>query len=255
MTTFAGSVAAIFLAQALLKNFSGKGLVPDALTTSPEFVIAVAIGAGATVILAALLGFPISTTHGLTGALVGAGLVAAGSQMNFAALGKTFVAPLLLSPLLAMALGGGLYLLFRSARLRLGVTKEIGRGGGGDGGGWFAQCAEGCRHHEPQDYRDESRPGFCRQSFDRAAGDDGEFQRIAGQHDARERWLAAGHGNRDPTDEMEASPGRTGLMGGDAASRRIAGRCNLPGDPMNRFEQAVSELRRGKTEILQINVG
>jgi len=125
ITTFAGSVAAVFLAQALQKKFSGTGLVPDALTASPEFVIAVAIGAGATVILAAVLGFPISTTHGLTGALVGAGLVAVGSQMNFAALGKTFVVPLLVSPLLAMALGGGLYLLFRSARLRLGVTKEM----------------------------------------------------------------------------------------------------------------------------------
>jgi PiT family inorganic phosphate transporter len=125
VTTFAGSVAAIFLAQTLLKRFSGKGLVPDALTASPEFIIAVAIGAGATVLLAALLGFPISTTHGLTGALVGAGLVAAGSQLNYAALGMTVVVPLLLSPLLAMALGGGVYLLCRSARLRLGVTKEM----------------------------------------------------------------------------------------------------------------------------------
>ena len=30
ITTFAGSVCSIFLAQTLLKNFSGKGLVPDA---------------------------------------------------------------------------------------------------------------------------------------------------------------------------------------------------------------------------------
>ncbi|MGH7947351.1 MAG: inorganic phosphate transporter, partial [Opitutaceae bacterium] len=29
VTTFAGSVAAVFLAEALLKKFSGKGLVPD----------------------------------------------------------------------------------------------------------------------------------------------------------------------------------------------------------------------------------
>ena len=87
VTTFAGSIAATFLAQALLKTFSGKGLVPDAFTASPEFVLAVALGAGATVILATLLGFPISTTHGLTGALVGAGLVAAGTRVNFALLG------------------------------------------------------------------------------------------------------------------------------------------------------------------------
>src|SRR5213596_1429872 len=94
LTTGAGSVAAIFLAQALLKKFSGKGLVPDALTTQPEFLLAVALGAGATVILATLLGFPISTTHGLTGALVGAGLVASASGVNFSALGRNFVSPL-----------------------------------------------------------------------------------------------------------------------------------------------------------------
>ena len=42
------------------------------LTASPSFLLAVAFGAGATVILATLTGFPISTTHGLTGALASA---------------------------------------------------------------------------------------------------------------------------------------------------------------------------------------
>jgi len=49
--TFAGSVCSIFLAKTLVKTFSGKGLVPDTLTVSPEFLIAVAVGAGLTVIL------------------------------------------------------------------------------------------------------------------------------------------------------------------------------------------------------------
>lgn len=124
-STMAGSVTAIFLAQSLMKTFSGKGLVPDALAASPHFVLAVAIGAGATVILAALLGFPISTTHGLTGALVGAGFVAVGDQVNFGLLGKTFVAPLLFSPLLAVAMGAAVYLALRYLRLQLGVTKEM----------------------------------------------------------------------------------------------------------------------------------
>src|SRR3989454_5549249 len=106
LTTGAGSIAAIFLAQSLLKKFSGKGLVPDALTAQPEFLLAVASGAGATVILATLLGFPISTTHGLTGALVGAGLATGPGNVNFAALGKDFVGPLLLAPLGAVAPGG-----------------------------------------------------------------------------------------------------------------------------------------------------
>jgi PiT family inorganic phosphate transporter len=99
--------------------------VPDALITSPQFVLAVALGAGATVLLAALLGFPISTTHGLTGALVGAGLVASADAVNFPLLGRTFVMPLMLSPLLAVVTGGTVYLVFRFARLRLGVTKEM----------------------------------------------------------------------------------------------------------------------------------
>jgi PiT family inorganic phosphate transporter len=125
LATFAGSVVAAFLAQALLKKFSGKGLVPDALTTSPQFLLAVAYGAGATVILATLLGFPISTTHGLTGALVGAGMVAAGASVNFAALGKSFLFPLIFSPILAVVVGALVYLLFRLVRLQFGVTKEM----------------------------------------------------------------------------------------------------------------------------------
>lgn len=125
VTTAAGSLAAFFLATELLKKFSGKGLVPDALTAQPEFLLAVALGAGGTVILATLLGFPISTTHGLTGALCGAGFVAVGSGVNLAALGKGFVLPLLLSPLLAVAVGAGIYLLFRFTRLQLAVEKEL----------------------------------------------------------------------------------------------------------------------------------
>ena len=125
LTTAAGSIAAIFLAQSLLKKFSGKGLVPDALTAQPEFLLAVALGAGATVILATLLGFPISTTHGLTGALVGAGVVAGASQVNFAALGKDFVMPLLLSPVIAIFAGAVLYSIFRALRLSFGVNKEM----------------------------------------------------------------------------------------------------------------------------------
>ncbi len=124
VSTFAGSVAATFLAQSLLKKFSGKGLVPDSLVGSEYFLLAVAVGAGATVILATLTGFPISTTHALTGAMVGSGWVAVGSQVHLGVLGRGFILPLLISPLLAVALGALLYLVFRWSRLRLGITKE-----------------------------------------------------------------------------------------------------------------------------------
>lgn len=123
-STFAGSVAAMFLAQSLLKKFSGKGLVPDFLAGSEYFLLAVALGAGATVILATLTGFPVSTTHALTGAMLGSGWVAVGSHVNLGVLGRTLFLPLLLSPLLAVVLGASLYLAFRWSRLRLGITKE-----------------------------------------------------------------------------------------------------------------------------------
>lgn len=124
VTTFTGSVCSIFLAETLVKNFSGKGLVPDSLAASPDFLLAVAMGAGLTVMLATITGFPISTTHSLTGALVGAGLMAVGTNVNFAVLGKSFFLPLLLSPLIAVTLGSVTYLIFRRLRISLGVTKE-----------------------------------------------------------------------------------------------------------------------------------
>jgi inorganic phosphate transporter, PiT family len=123
-TTMAGSFAAIVLAQSLLLKFSGKGLVPDALVGSEYFVLAVALGAGMTVILATLTGFPVSTTHALIGAMAGSGWMAVGSQVQLSVLGRTFFLPLLLSPLLAVALGALLYLSLRWLRLRLGITKE-----------------------------------------------------------------------------------------------------------------------------------
>ncbi|HTI71953.1 MAG TPA: inorganic phosphate transporter, partial [Candidatus Limnocylindria bacterium] len=68
---------------------------------------------------------PISTTHGLTGALVGAGLVTGMDQVIFAALGKNFVMPLVLSPLLAVVAGGALYSVLHGLRLYRGIGKEM----------------------------------------------------------------------------------------------------------------------------------
>lgn len=124
ITTFAGSMAAIFFAQALLKQFSGKGLVPEELTTSPNFILAVALSGGLTVILATLLGFPVSTTHSLIGALVGAGWIAARAGVRFEALGKVFVLPLLVSPVLAVATGAVLYPGIRLLCTQRGITRE-----------------------------------------------------------------------------------------------------------------------------------
>ncbi len=86
-TTFLGSVCSIFLAAALVRTFSGREIVPDAVAGSPKFVLAVGMGAALTVLLATLKGLPISTTHSIVGALVGAGIVAAGAQANLVRLG------------------------------------------------------------------------------------------------------------------------------------------------------------------------
>lgn len=115
-TTLAGSLAALFLAEGLLKKFSGRGLVPDALVQSPDFIFAVALGAALTSLFATKLGFPVSTTHALVGALVGAGWAGSGSEVQLSALGKNFVYPLLFSPVVAVLVGGGTYLLLKSLR-------------------------------------------------------------------------------------------------------------------------------------------
>jgi inorganic phosphate transporter, PiT family len=112
LTTSAGAATSILLAGSLVKRLSGQGILPDVIVNAPEFHIAVAIAASLTVLIATLMGFPISTTHSLTGALLGAGLVAVGLKVNFAALGNSFILPLLLSPIIAILLGAGIYKLF-----------------------------------------------------------------------------------------------------------------------------------------------
>ncbi|MBD2454177.1 inorganic phosphate transporter [Nostoc sp. FACHB-87] len=110
--TFAGAVVSIFVAGTLVQNFSGQGIFPDEIANVPEIHLAVAIASGVTVLMAALTGFPISTTHSLTGGLLGAGLVAIGLKVNFSVLLRYFVLPLVLSPIIAILLAAGLYKLF-----------------------------------------------------------------------------------------------------------------------------------------------
>jgi len=121
LATGAGSIASFFLAQALLHKFTGKGLAPESIVTSPAFVLAVATGAALTVLQATRFGFPISTTHALLGAMIGSGWTAAGfGALRLGALGQSFVLPLLLSPLLAMAGAAALHFLASTGARRLG---------------------------------------------------------------------------------------------------------------------------------------
>jgi PiT family inorganic phosphate transporter len=123
-TTLSGSLLALVFAHGLVDAFKGKGLVPDAITVQPAFLLAVGFGAALTVMLATWTGLPVSTTHALTGALVGAGLLAAPGEVRFSALGTTFLLPLFFSPLAALVLTIFVYPLLRIARRRCGVSSQ-----------------------------------------------------------------------------------------------------------------------------------
>ena len=124
LTTLAGAVVSIWFAGALFQAFSGAGLVPAAIAARPEFLVSAAAGAAGAVLAATLLGFPVSTTHGLIGGLAGAGLVLAPHDLKFGVLGAKFALPLLLSPLAALTATLLLYPVFRGARRTLGVTAD-----------------------------------------------------------------------------------------------------------------------------------
>lgn len=125
LTTLAGSLCALYLAQTLLIKFSGKGLATDSLIQSIPFMTAVAMGAGATVILATRVGFPISTTHALIGAMVGSGLLATWGDFDLTALQHNFVLPLLLSPMVAVLLAMFIYKLLKRVRRVMSLEQPL----------------------------------------------------------------------------------------------------------------------------------
>lgn len=124
VATLLGSISAIFLAQGIIVSFSGKGLVAAEVAGSALFLTAVGLGAATTVLIATWTGLPISTTHSLVGGLLGAGLLAAAGEVQWPRLGTAFVLPLLVSPLLALLLGGLCYGVCTRLRRRLGLNKE-----------------------------------------------------------------------------------------------------------------------------------
>lgn len=104
VATVIGSLVSLLVANGLVGSFSGKGLVPDTVVNAPYYMLAVASGASLTVLLATRFGLPVSTTHALIGGLLGAGLGLSDVGVNWTPLVNTFLAPLLISPLLAAVL-------------------------------------------------------------------------------------------------------------------------------------------------------
>jgi len=122
-TTLAGSLVSVVIARKLVITFSGKGLVPDALASSPSFAVAVGLGAAFTIFVATYIGMPTSTTHALIGALLGTG-IAARASINTGVLLSKFAIPMLTSPILAIAIAAILYSLFTKIREQSGIKKE-----------------------------------------------------------------------------------------------------------------------------------
>lgn len=102
--TFVGAATAALAAQGLVAAFSGKGILQTP-STGEGLLLAVAAGALSWIWFATKTGLPVSTTHALTGALVGAGATATGwSGINGSFLLTKFALPLAVGPLLAMAI-------------------------------------------------------------------------------------------------------------------------------------------------------
>lgn len=122
--TAAGCIVSLGVAGELVQAFSGKGLVSDALSGSPYFLVSIAAAAALTIYLATVIGMPTSTTHALLGAMLGVALVTDRTAVSWNVVMSKFVFPLLVSPLVSIGASGTLYVLLRRIRLALGVTKE-----------------------------------------------------------------------------------------------------------------------------------
>ncbi len=102
--TVVGALTAGFASQALVKTFSGKGVLTQP-TTAPSFLLAVAVGAIGWLLISTLTGLPVSTTHSLAGGLVGAAMVDAGLHgVVWSAISTKIALPLLASPVMSLVL-------------------------------------------------------------------------------------------------------------------------------------------------------
>lgn len=87
--TVIGAGTSALVASAMVKTFS-SGLVQPGTDIQPAVAIAVLVGTMTWVLFASRTGLPVSTTHALTGAIVGSGLVAFGGEgLIWTAIGKT----------------------------------------------------------------------------------------------------------------------------------------------------------------------
>ena len=116
--TTVGAGLSGLVATAMVKTFS-QGLLAPGVASSSILATAVLAGAVLWVLVATRSGLPVSTTHALTGAIVGAGLIAFGAEgLLWKGIGKKILLPLILSPLLALMVSGLIHSLVRTLAAR-----------------------------------------------------------------------------------------------------------------------------------------
>lgn len=99
--TAAGALVAAVVSAGLVNAFS-TGLLTSAPADPNRFFLAVAVGAFGWVILASRTGLPVSTTHAIAGAILGAAIAGGGrAAVAWSPLATTVALPLALSPIVA----------------------------------------------------------------------------------------------------------------------------------------------------------
>ncbi len=126
LTVLLGGCSSVFFSDQLLKNFSGKGLIPNELLHNPHFVSSIALAAALTVFFATKIGMPISTTHAIIGSLAGLGIYNSSESFNYAKLFKEFFLPLIASPFIAIFLSVLSYKILSKIKLSIN-SKTIDR--------------------------------------------------------------------------------------------------------------------------------
>jgi PiT family inorganic phosphate transporter len=103
--TCLGAGASVPISFGLVNAFTSSLVGPQVLSL-PTFALAVAASAAAWVIVASVTGLPVSTTHALTGAILGVAVMAGGlGVVSWWMLIAAIAAPLALSPLISAGIG------------------------------------------------------------------------------------------------------------------------------------------------------
>lgn len=120
VTTALGSVAAIVFGGLLLRVFS-KGLLADGIDPA-RIALAVAAGASLWLVVTSWFGFPVSTTHAIVGAIIGAGVACCGFDgVSWTGVQKKALLPLLVSPFVSFGIS---YFVFPIMNRRLASSKD-----------------------------------------------------------------------------------------------------------------------------------